>query len=46
METVGDIVKDDVKLGTLYATLVLASPGEEQSDEAKVLKDRNHFRCK
>ena len=36
MKTIGEIVKDDVKLGTLYTTLVMATPGEELSDEAKV----------
>ena len=38
METVGDIVRDDVKLGTLYITLVLATPGAELSQAAKVGK--------
>ena len=37
MEAVGDMVKDEVKLGTLYATLVLATPGEEQTYVAKEL---------
>ena len=37
MQTVGEIVKDDVKLGTLYATLILATPGEELSRGAKFL---------
>ena len=36
MQTVGEIVKDDVKLGTLYATLILATPGEELSHMTKV----------
>ena len=36
MKTIGEIVKDDVKLGTLYTTLVMATPGEELSHEAKV----------
>jgi hypothetical protein len=36
MKTIGEIVKDDVKLGTLYISLVMATPGEELSDEAKV----------
>merc|ERR1712013_848724 len=27
IETVGSIIKDDVKLGTLYCTLLLATPG-------------------
>eukprot|EP00092_Neocalanus_flemingeri_P009419 GFUD01010133.1.p1 GENE.GFUD01010133.1~~GFUD01010133.1.p1 ORF type:complete len:492 (+),score=107.38 GFUD01010133.1:80-1555(+) len=35
MQTVGEIVKDDVNLGTLYITLVLATPGEGLSQEAK-----------
>ena len=41
MEAVGDIVKDDVKLGTLYITLVLASPGKELSQETKVSRIYN-----
>ena len=36
MKTIGEIVKDDVKLGTLYTTLVMVSPGEELSHKAKV----------
>ena len=36
MQTVGEIVKDDVKLGTLYVTLILATPGEELSQVTKV----------
>jgi hypothetical protein len=41
MQSVGDIVKDDVKLGTLYVTLVLATPGEEQSHQTKVFNVNN-----
>jgi hypothetical protein len=47
LKTVGEIVKDDVKLGTLYVTLVLATPGEELSQEAKVffiLKNLNRLK--
>ena len=36
MEAIGEIVKDDGKLGTLYVTLVLATPGEELSQETRV----------
>ena len=36
MQSVGEIVKDDVKLGTLYVTLILATPGQDLSQEAKV----------
>ena len=36
MQAVGEIVRDDIKLGTLYVTLLLATPGEEQSPQAKV----------
>ena len=38
LEQLGSIVKDDVKLGTLYVTLVLATPGAQLSDTAKVGK--------
>jgi len=31
LETVGSIIKDDVKLGTLYCTLLLATPGQNLS---------------
>ena len=31
IETVGSIIKDDVKLGTLYCTLLLATPGPNLS---------------
>ena len=31
----GEIVKDDVKLGTLYLTLVLATPSSEASEETR-----------
>ena len=43
MQTVGEIVKDDVKLGTLYTTLILATPGEELSHMAKVLLENIIF---
>ena len=32
----GDIVKDDIKLGTLYVTLILVTPGVELSEKTKV----------
>lgn len=35
LETLGQIVKDDIKLGTIYTRLVLATPGEEVSDDVK-----------
>ena len=35
LETVGSIIKDDVKLGTLYCTLVLATPGINLSKAAQ-----------
>ena len=31
----GEMVKDDVKLGTLYLTLVLATPSSEASEETQ-----------
>ena len=43
MEAIGEIVKDDVKLGTLYVTLVLATPGEELSQETKVRENWRRF---
>ena len=36
LEQLGSIVKDDVKLGTLYVTLILATPGAHLSHTAKV----------
>ena len=36
IKTVGEIVKDDVMLGTLFVTLILATPGEELSQVTKV----------
>ena len=36
LDTLGNIVKDDVKLGTIYTLLVLATPGDEVSEESKV----------
>lgn len=35
METVGSIIKDDIKLGTLYCTLLLATPGVNLSKAAQ-----------
>jgi len=35
MQTLGEIVRDDITMGTLYITLVLATPGEELSHQAK-----------
>jgi len=35
IETVGSIIKDDVKLGTLYCTLLLATPGPNLSKAAQ-----------
>jgi len=32
LDTLGNIVKDDVKLGTIYTLLVLATPGDEVSE--------------
>ena len=36
LESVWDTVKDDFKFRTLYMTLVIVTPGEEQSQETKV----------
>jgi hypothetical protein len=36
LESVGNIVKDDVLLGTLYSTLILATPGARLADDTKV----------
>ena len=36
MDKLGRIVQDDVKLGTLYITLILATPGAELSEKARV----------
>ena len=36
LSRLGEIVKDDVKLGTLYLTLVLATPPSEATPETKV----------
>ena len=36
LSRLGEIVKDDVKLGTLYLTLVLATPSTEATQETKV----------
>jgi hypothetical protein len=35
-ESVGKIVKDDVHLGALYSTLILATPGAKLADDTKV----------
>jgi len=35
IETVGSIIKDDIKLGTLYCTLLLATPGTNLSKAAQ-----------
>jgi len=35
LETVGSIIKDDVKLGTLYCTLLLATPGPNLSQASQ-----------
>ena len=37
MQTIGSIVKDDVKLGTMYATLLLAIPNEVLFPDVKVV---------
>ena len=36
LQTVGEIVKDDVKLGTIYIFLVLATPSVDLSQATKV----------
>ena len=36
LETVGGLVKDDVKMGAVFCTLILATPGNTLSDTAKV----------
>ena len=36
LESVGNIVKDDVHLGALYSTLILATPGAKLADSTKV----------
>ena len=36
LEKLGRIVQDDVKLGTLYIALILATPGAELSERARV----------
>ena len=35
LETLGQIVKDDLKLGTIFTRLVIATPGDEVSDDVK-----------
>eukprot|EP00092_Neocalanus_flemingeri_P034634 GFUD01037675.1.p1 GENE.GFUD01037675.1~~GFUD01037675.1.p1 ORF type:complete len:484 (-),score=111.17 GFUD01037675.1:15-1466(-) len=35
LESVGTIVKDDVQLGALYSTLILATPGAKLADSTK-----------
>ena len=37
----GEIVKDDVKLGTVYLTLVLATPSSEATEETKASEMSN-----
>ena len=36
LETVGNIVKDDVHLGALYSTLILVTPGANLDQFTKV----------
>ena len=36
VESVGSIVKDDVQLGALYSTLILATPGATLAEDTKV----------
>ena len=36
LESVGSLVKDDVKMGTLYCTLILATPGAALSQASRV----------
>ena len=36
LESVGNIVKDDVHLGALYSTLILATPGAKLDQLTKV----------
>ena len=36
LESVGNIVKDDVQLGALYSTLILATPGAKLAESTKV----------
>ena len=42
LETVGSIIKDDVKLGTLYCILLLATPGQNLS-QASLTNHWLHF---
>ena len=35
LDTLGNIVRDDVKLGTLYMLLILATPGESSPEDIK-----------
>ena len=37
----GEIVKDDVKLGTVYLTLVLATPPSEATEETKASTEQD-----
>ena len=39
----GEIVKDDVKLGTVYITLVLATPSSGASEQTKASERLNYF---
>ena len=36
LEAVGGLVKDDVKMGAIFSTLILATPGVTLSDASKV----------
>ena len=36
LESVGTIVKDDVQLGALYSTIILATPGPKLTESVKV----------
>ena len=36
MKTIGSLVKDDVKLGSVYCTLILATPGPYMPSSSKV----------
>ena len=36
LKAIGGILKDDMKLGTLYSSLVFSTPGHNLSDQTKV----------
>ena len=38
LEAVGGLVKDDIKMGALFCTLILATPGATLSEASKVPK--------